>query len=102
MAGAVPGFGFEPAEVAAVIDAMVGHREPDDDAITWYRHLSSRQSLVAEVVDRIAALRAGAVAELYEQMDSTSIARVGDQLGLSKARADQLITRARALRSGTA
>jgi hypothetical protein len=101
MAGAVPGFGVESAEVDAVIVALVGPREVDDDAITWYRHLSSRQSLAAGVVDRLAEMRAVAVAELFGETGD-SIAKVAERLGLSKSRADQLIARGRALQAGAA
>jgi hypothetical protein len=85
---------MEVTEVAAVIEAIVGRCDPDDDAVTWCRHLASRQSLFAAVVDERAAMRAAVAADLHSEGES--IARIGDRLGLSKSFAQQLIDRAKA------
>lgn len=90
----IAGYGIEPQEVSAVLDTLIGDREPDDDALTWYRHLSSRQALLTAAVDKIAAARAAAALELYEEIGTYR--KVADLLGVGHARVQQLIETARA------
>jgi DNA-directed RNA polymerase specialized sigma subunit len=93
----IPGFGTEPQEVKAVLDALVGERD-GEDLSAWFIHLSSRQALFDEAVKKIAEQREQLAYELYRQLGTEgTYATVADILNLSRSRAQQLIERARAL-----
>lgn len=87
------GYGIEEHEVLAVTAALVGDREPGDDAVHRYAHLSSRQALLVGVVARIADERAALAAGLYTDLGTYQ--RVADALRISRSRAQQLIERGR-------
>lgn len=90
----IAGFGTEPQEVSAVLDALVGAREEDDDAATWWRHLSSRQALLTAAVDAIAVMRRDVIAELYEELGSYG--KVAERLGTSRSFVQKAVEAARA------
>lgn len=89
------GFGVEPQEVDAVLESLVGER--NEDILAWYGYLSSRQALLQAVVDRIRDMRRSTVLDLYEDMDNGTFAQVADRLNVSRATAQQMIERGRAL-----
>lgn len=94
MAG-VPGYEAEDHEVQAVYDALIGDRD-GEDLLPRYMHLSSRQSLLDAVIVRLADERAQLAAELYADLgEGRSFAAVADRLGISRARAQQMIERSR-------
>lgn len=95
MAG-VPGYGVEDHEIQAIYDALVGDRG-GEDVLPRYMHLSSRQSLFAAVVDRLACERAALATEVYQSLgEGRSYAKVAEALGVSRSRAQQMIERSRA------
>lgn len=94
MAG-VPGYEAEDHEIQAVYDTLVGDRD-GEDLLPRYIHLSSRQSLLDAVIVRLADERARLAAELYADLgEGRSFASVADRLGVSRARAQQMIERSR-------
>jgi len=84
------GWGVEPAEVDALLDAVVGDRN-DTDLAHWYAHLSSRQALLTAAASRVADLRAGTVAGMHAE--GLSYARIAGTVGMSRARVQQLVER---------
>lgn len=91
----VEGYEAEPTEVDAVWQAVVGERDIDDD-MEWWTHLSSRLALLAETERRVHDERAR-IAERWSRVDGDSFAAIGDRIGLTRARAQQLVERGREL-----
>lgn len=86
------GYGTDPAEVDAVWAALIGDRDGDDD-MAWWVHLSSRAALLAEVARRVADERARLAAAWHASGDSFAV--IGARVGLTRARAQQLVERGR-------
>jgi len=82
-----------PDEVAAVWAALIGEGGEVDD-MAWWTYLSTRPAVLAAVSVRIHDERA-AVAEHWYRVDGDSFATIGSRVGLSRARAQQLIERGR-------
>jgi hypothetical protein len=87
------GYGVEPTEVAAVWEALVGDREPGEDDMARWVHLSSRAALVTELGKRIAAERAQITGGWAAEGDSYST--IAARIGLSRARAQQFVEQSR-------
>lgn len=85
---------------AALVDAdtvwtaLLDERVVDDD-MRWWAHLSSRAELVAKVAQRIADERARIAVSWHISGDS--FATIGERVGLTRARAQQLVERGRRL-----
>ena len=78
-------------EVDAVWAALIGEREPDD--MMWWTHLSTLPAVLARVTERVHDERA-AIAERWHR-NGDSFATIGTRVGLSRARAQQLVERGR-------
>ena len=89
------GYEAEQHEIDAVWDAVVGERDVDDD-MEWWTHLSSRLALLAETERRVHDERAR-IAEKWSRVDKDSYATIGERVGLTRARAQQLVERGREL-----
>lgn len=90
------GYEAEPTDVDAVVNALVGERDMDDD-MQWWVHLSSRLALLAETERRIHDERAR-LAEKWSRVDGDSYAVICERVGLHRSRAQQLVERGRELR----
>jgi hypothetical protein len=102
---AVPGYGVEEHEVQAVLDFLVGERDPGVDPLARYAELSSRQTLLAEVGQRIADLRAQIGYDIYRSLGEgrreRSFAWLAELVGTSRSRAQQFVERGRVLAGTT-
>ncbi len=83
----------EPREVDVVWQALIGERDVDDD-MEWWTHLTARRALLGAVSARIGDELA-AVAERWHRVDGDSFATIGARVGLTRARAQQLVQRGR-------
>ncbi len=82
----------EPTEVDAVWAALIGERDADD--MKWWDHLATRLLQLTAVSVRIADEMA-TLAERWHRVDGDSFATIGSRVGLSRARAQQLVERGR-------
>lgn len=89
------GYEAEPHEVDAVWQALIGERNVDDD-MEWWTHLSARLALLAEVERRVHDERAR-ITETWHRVHGDSFAAIGGRVGLTRARAQQLVERGRRL-----
>ena len=89
----VDGYEPEQAEVGAVLNALVGHRDPGDSDEEWFAHLSGRLALLAAVVQEVSQARGELVAVMLRDDTDRNVAA---RLGLSPARPGQLAKKARA------
>lgn len=80
-------------EARMLWDTLIGERE-DDQAIAWYLHLTERQRVLDAVSQGIAHERAAACWELAQE--GASYATIAGLTGLTRARVQQLVERARA------
>lgn len=87
----------DPDEVDAVWAALIGERGKGD-VREWWTYLSTRPAVLAAVSVRIHDERA-AVAEHWHRVDGDSYATIGARIGLTRARAQQLVERGREARA---
>ncbi len=83
----------DPDEVDAMWAALIGERG-EVDAMAWWTHLSTRRAVLVDVAARIGDELA-ALAERWHRVDGDSFAVIGDRIGLSRGRAQQLVERGR-------
>ena len=83
----------DATEVDAVWAALIGERGKGD-VMEWWTYLSTRPTVLAAVSVRIHDERA-AVAEHWHRVDGDSFATIGTRVGLSRARAQQLVEQGR-------
>lgn len=90
------GYGAEQHEVIALLEwlSVTPQRDADDDALTWYRYLSSRQALVRAAEVALAVMRREVITELYEELGSYG--KVAELIGLSRTGVQRAIETARA------
>jgi hypothetical protein len=89
------GYEAEPSDADTVWEALVGKRGDDDEDMQWWVYLSSRLALLAEVQRRIHAERSRVAASWHAQGDSFAV--IGQRVGLTRARAQQLVEQGRQL-----
>lgn len=82
---------IEPTAVDAVWAALIGERDADD--MKRWTHLSTCPALLAAVTERVHDERA-VLAERWHR-NGDSFATIGTRIGLSRARAQQLVERGR-------
>jgi hypothetical protein len=85
------GYAAEPAEVDALIDALVGARDPGETPEAWWMHLSSRLALLAAAARTVEGLRDDLVLSLVSESTERAVAA---RLGLSPTRPGQMARRA--------
>lgn len=73
---------------------LVGERDIDD--VQWWVHLSSRLALLTETERRIHDERARVAARWHADGDSFTV--IAQRVGLTRARAQQLVERGRKMR----
>lgn len=86
------GYGVESTDVDAVWDVLVGEHDVDDD-MPWWLHLSTRMALLESVSRRIADERGRIAAGWHRNGDSYAV--IAERVGMSRARAQQLVERGR-------
>lgn len=96
---ATEGYEVEAHEIDAVWAALIGDRDGDDD-MPWWIHLSSRLALLIETGRRIHDERAR-IAERWHRVDQDSFATIAARVGLTRARAQQLVERGREINAAT-
>ena len=91
----------DATEVDAVWAALIGERGKGD-VMEWWTYLSTRPAVLTAVSVRVHDERAAVAARWHR--DGASFATIGTRIGLSRARAQQLVERGRlvlALRRST-
>lgn len=89
----IDGYEADPNEADAVLDSFLDEEDRRDPTLLYLR-ATRLEALFREVLRRVAAERAKAVARLHTDM--RSLARVAEHLGVSRPRAQQLVERGRA------
>jgi hypothetical protein len=90
------GYEADPDEVEALLNDALGDITEEPDPVIRYTMLSKLLVLHDVVVGRIASERARAVAAMHTP-GGMSYAQIGEAIGVSRSRAQQLVVRGRAL-----
>lgn len=85
----------DATEVDAVWVALLGERHPadSDDDMEWWTYLSTRPEVLTAVMVRLHDERAAVAARWHQ--DGDSYTDIGARIGLTRARAQQLVDRHR-------
>lgn len=89
------GYEADKDEVEALLDNVSGDALAEHDPVIRYTMLSKDSVLLRAAVDRLGVERARTVAAMHAP-GGMSYSQIGEALGLSKARAQQLVERGRA------
>lgn len=90
-----PTVGNNP-EATAAWDMLIGDRAGADD-MAWWNQLTARATVLDDVKHRISDERATIAARWHAGGESFAV--IGQRVGLTRARAQQLVERGRKLRS---
>lgn len=88
---------FEESEVQAVLDGLVGERDPEETSESRLAHVTSRMNLLLEVVGRLADERATTAAHLASE--GATLEQIGAPLGVTRQTAHRLVQRGREITS---
>ncbi|MFJ5984397.1 hypothetical protein [Lentzea sp. NPDC092896] len=94
----IDGYGTEPAEVALLVQGLIGERTQDEEDEVWFIRLSSTQALFQAAAEQVSALRDDLVAEMVASSTERDVAI---RLNLSPTRPGQLARRSRRRRDAT-
>jgi len=86
----------EPAELAALLAAIVGEQDPGDDDLAELSHLRARRALFEAAAEACTARMAVVAARLNDH--GVSFARIGEHIGRSASGGQKLVEQGRAAR----